>query len=207
MARSSRFSDLDRVGVHRHVHAAEEGAHDRHRDGQHGHRSGAKTTSASVPTASSAKVRSARREPMRAITAPGKGHGDDRSDAQPEDQQAQRALGDVVARQQQRNLRRPGAEEEAVGQEHGGHGPAAPPGVGMILGHRAVLAAAGLCTENPGRTEAGERAEDLEAQVRGRRRNFCEISDFAGKGVHVPRGLARSVGSAWVGSSGQGWRG
>src|SRR5690606_38830336 len=42
-----------------------------------------------------------------------------------EDQHAQRKLADAEPRQEDRDLWRPAADDEAVGQEHRGHGPAA----------------------------------------------------------------------------------
>jgi hypothetical protein len=113
------------------IHAAHKGPHHRHGRGQqqkiwrqHHQQQGANR-----------QQREQAQRPARPDArdhCPGKGHGDDRPDPQVENQQPQREFGDVMAWQQQRNLRCPGPEEEPVGQEHGRNGPAAAHGGLMI---------------------------------------------------------------------------
>ena len=120
--------NLNRIGVHRHIHRAEARAKkDERRDGerdgrrQHNQREGGADDNGETDDDLLRSIM---------IDQPARPrHGRHRPDADQKDEQAKRELGDIVTRQHERDLRRPGAHEEAVDHEHGRHGPAGAGGI------------------------------------------------------------------------------
>ena len=114
--------DHHRIGIHGDVHAADRAAEDEHGDGRQRH-VGRQRHDQQAEAAAQAEPaqHGARAMPRDQVAAPG--HGRDGAGAEQEDQQAERELRNVEPGQEHRDLRRPAAGQEAVGEENGRHGP------------------------------------------------------------------------------------
>ncbi|CDX34053.1 hypothetical protein MPLA_170019 [Mesorhizobium sp. ORS 3359] len=112
------------VRVHGDIHAADRAAEGEHGDGRQRHIGRERHDQQAEAAADAEPTRHiARAMPGNEMAAPC--HGNDRADAEQEDQQAEREFGDVEPGQEHRDLRRPAAGQKTIGEENAGDGPAA----------------------------------------------------------------------------------
>ena len=128
--------DLDRIGVHRYVHAAKGAPHQDEAGGEEIEVGGEHDQRQNGGDKGAEQQRHLARSVGRDQLAC-EHHGGHSAQTDQQDQEAQCEFGDLMARQQKRDLRRPGAGDEAVDEEQRGHRPA--PAFDCLHVHYALL--------------------------------------------------------------------